>query len=103
MPLTNNNKLHQVRVIVDYAPVSAAQNAIVKVYATNGTLIKISSFSNGLKTTAAGKAQFEISLSDSTIKNVIASITFTDSSKSANFSNPVNVKLDLGQTIQPSS
>jgi hypothetical protein len=103
LPLTNNIKLHQVKVIVDYAPVSATQNAIMKVYATNGTLIKISSFPSGLKTTATGKAQFATSLSDDTIKNVKASIIFTDSSKSANFSNPVNVKLNLGQTIQPTS
>jgi hypothetical protein len=102
LPLTNNTKLHQVKIIVDYAPISAAQNAIMKVYAPNGTLIKISSFPNGLKTTATGKAQFATSFSDNTIKNVIASIMFTDSSKSANFSNPVNVKLNLGQTIPPS-
>jgi hypothetical protein len=103
LPLTNNTNLHQVKVIVDYAPVSAAQNAIMKVYATNGTLIKISSFPSGLKTADTGKAQFATSLSDNTIKNVMASIMFTDSSKSANFSNPVNVKLNLGQAIQPSS
>ncbi|MDP9287766.1 MAG: hypothetical protein M3P08_06150 [Thermoproteota archaeon] len=66
---------------MDYAPISAAQNAIMKVYASNGTLIKTSSFRNGLKTTATGKAQFATSLSDNTIKNVISSIMFTDSSE----------------------
>jgi hypothetical protein len=103
LSLTNNAKLHQIKVIVNYAPISAAQNAIMKVYAPNGTLIKISSFPSGLKTTATGKAQFATSLADDRIKNVMASIMFTDSSKSANFSNPVNVNLNLGQTIQPSS
>jgi hypothetical protein len=103
LPLTNNSKLHQVKVIVDYSPVSATQNAVMKVYAANGTLVKISSLPNGLKTITAGKAQFATSLSDSTIKQVTAHIMFTDTSKVANFSNPLNVKLNLGQTIQQTS
>jgi hypothetical protein len=102
LPLTNNTKLHQVKIIVDYVPISAAQNAIMKVYAPNGTLIKISSFPHGLKTTTAGKTQFATSLSDSTIKQVTAHIMFTDSLRNANFSNPITVKLNLGQIIQPS-
>ena len=73
----NNSKLHQVKVIVDHAPISVAQNAM-KVYAPNGTLIRISSFPSGLKITATGKAQFATSLSDNTIKEVTAHITFTD-------------------------
>lgn len=32
LPLTNNNKLHQVKVIVDYAPISVDQYAYMKVY-----------------------------------------------------------------------
>jgi hypothetical protein len=81
----------------------AAQNAIMKVYASNGTLVKVSSFPHGLKTTAAGKAQFATSISDSTIKQVNAHIMFTDSLRNANFSNPINVKLTLGQIVQPTS
>jgi hypothetical protein len=103
LPLTNNSKLHQVKIIVDYAPISAAQNAIMKVYASNGTLVKVSSFPHGLKTTTAGKAQFATSISDSTIKQVNAHIMFTDSLRNANFSNPINVKLTLGQIVQPTS
>jgi hypothetical protein len=103
LPLTNNSKLHQVKIIVDYAPISAAQNAIMKVYASNGTLVKVSSFSHGLKTTIAGKAQFATSISDSTIKQINAHIMFTDSLINANFSNPINVKLNLGQIVQPTS
>ncbi|MGA9154237.1 MAG: hypothetical protein WBZ36_26955 [Candidatus Nitrosopolaris sp.] len=43
LPLTNNNKLHQVKVIVDYAPVSVGQYAYMKVYGPNKALLKISS------------------------------------------------------------
>ena len=40
LPLTNNSKLDQVKVIVNYAPIAAGQYAFMKVYAPNGTLIK---------------------------------------------------------------
>ena|ERR671925_508335 len=99
----NNSKLHQAKVIVDYSPISAAQNAVMKVYAANGTLVKTSSHPNGLKTTTASKAQFATSLPDITIKQVTANIMFTDSWRNANLSNPISVKLNLGQIIQPST
>ncbi|MGB7956775.1 MAG: hypothetical protein WCF23_22610 [Candidatus Nitrosopolaris sp.] len=51
----------------------------MKVYAPNGTLIRISSFPSGLKTTATSKAQVATSLSDNTRKQVTAHIMFTDS------------------------
>jgi hypothetical protein len=102
LPLTNNTKLDQVKVIVNYAPIAAGHYAFMKVYSPNGTLIKISSSPNGLYTIAPGIAQFATSLSDSTIKQVTAYIMFTDPFKNTNFSNPITVKLNLGQIIQPS-
>ncbi len=101
LPLTNNTKLHQVKVIVKYAPIAAGQYAFMKVYAPNGTLIKITSSPNGVNTISPGLAQFATSLSDSTIKQVTAYIMFTDSFRNTNFSNPITVKLNLGQIIQP--
>jgi hypothetical protein len=56
LPLTNNSKLHQVKIIVDYSPISTGQYAYMKVYAPNGTLIKVSSSPNGVKTVTPGKA-----------------------------------------------
>src|SRR6266487_495250 len=101
LPLTNNTKLDQVKVIVNYAPIAAGQYAFMKVYAPNGTLIKITSSPNGVNTISPGLAQFATSLSDSTIKQVTAYIMFTDSFRNTNFSNPITVKLNLGQIIQP--
>jgi hypothetical protein len=103
LPLTNNSKLDQVKVIVNYVPIAAGKYAFMKVYAPNGTLIKISSSPNGVNTIAPGIAQFATTLSDSTIKQVTTYIMFTDSFRNANFSNPINVKLNLGQIIQPTS
>jgi hypothetical protein len=103
LPLTNNSKLHQVKVIVNYsAPISTGQYAYMKVYAPNGTLIKVSSSPNGVKTVAPGKAQFATTLSDSTVKQVKAYTMFTNSHRSVNYSNPISIMLSLGQTIQPS-
>jgi hypothetical protein len=109
MPLSNNSNLHQVKVIVLYntmpssmIPINAVQNAVMKVYATNGTLLRTTSFPAGLELSATGgKAQLATTLDDSTISNVTASVTITDSSKSLNYSNPLSVSLGLRQQILP--
>jgi hypothetical protein len=101
LPLTNNTKLHQVKVIVDYAPVSVGQYAYMKVYGSNRTLLKISSAPHGVNTIAPGKAQFATTISDSTIRQVSVFIMFTNSIRNANYSNPVNINLNLGHTFQP--
>jgi hypothetical protein len=108
VPLTNNTKLHQVKTIVLYTSnpsimdLRRVQNAVMKVYALNGTLLRTTSYPNGLTLNATnGKAQLATTLMDSTIKNITASVVFTDSSKSANYSNVLSVNLGLGQIIQP--
>jgi hypothetical protein len=102
LPLTNN-KLHQVKVIVYYAPVSVGLYAYMKVYGQNRTLLKISSSPHGVNTIAPGKAQFATTISDGTIKQVLAYIMFTNSLRNANYSNPININLKLGQTLHPPS
>jgi hypothetical protein len=71
-------------------------NAIMHVYASNGTLIKISSFPKGfvIKSTT-GQTQLAAALTKSTIKKVKADVVFTHATKSANFSNPLNIDLNL--------
>jgi hypothetical protein len=101
LPLTNNTKLHQVKVIVEYAPINVGKYAYMKVYGPNRKLLKISSSPHGLDTIAPGKAQFATTISDSTIKQISAYIMFTDSFKNANYSNPIHINLNLGQTLQP--
>jgi len=101
LPLTNNNKLHQVKVIVDYVPISVGQYAYMKVYGPDRTLLKISSSPHGVNTIAPGKAQFATTISDSTIKQVSAYIMFTNSFRDANYSNAININLNLGHTLQP--
>jgi hypothetical protein len=73
----------------------------MKVYGPNRTLLKISSYPYGVNTIVPGKAQFATTISDSTIKQVSAYIMFTDSFRNVNYSNPININLNLGQTLQP--
>src|SRR5215469_16089 len=101
LPLTKNNKLHQVKVIVDYAPIGLGKYAYMKVYGQNKRLLKISSSPQGVDTIAPGKAKFATTISDSTIKQVSAYVMFTDSFRNANYSNPISINLNLGQTLQP--
>src|SRR5215472_4910869 len=70
LPLTKNNKLHQVKVIVDYTPIGLGKYAYMKVYGQNKTLLKISSSPHGVDTIAPGKARFATTISDGTIKQV---------------------------------
>jgi hypothetical protein len=75
-------------------------NAIMHVYAPNGRLIKISSFPKGfvIKSTT-GQTQIATTITNSTIRKVKADAVFTDAAKSTNFSNPLNIDLNLGQKI----
>ena len=73
----------------------------MKVYGPNKTLLKISSSPHGVNTITPGKAKFATTIVDSTIKQVSAYVIFTDSFRNANYSNPMSINLNLGQTLQP--
>ena len=103
LPLTSNNQSHQVKVVVDYyvtdpSIVNQNMNAIMRVYSSNGTLIKISSFPNGfIINSTSGQTQLATTLTNNPVKNVKANVIFTDAAKNANFSAPLSVDLNLGQ------
>jgi hypothetical protein len=106
LPLTSNNQSHQIKVIVNYSVTDPSivndqnMNAIMHVYSSNGTLIKISSFPNGfIINSTSGQTQLATTLTNNTVKNVKAVVMFTNATKNANFSNPLDVNLNLGQKI----
>jgi hypothetical protein len=106
LPLTSNNQSHQIKVIVNYSVTDPSlvndqnMNAIMRVYSSNGTLIKISSFPNGfIINSTSGQTQLATTLTNNTVKNVKAVVMFTNATKNANFSNPLDVNLNLGQKI----
>ncbi|MEP6576131.1 MAG: hypothetical protein ABJB85_06875 [Nitrososphaerota archaeon] len=101
--LTESGK-HQIKAIVNYTVSNsslAAQkiNAIMKVYSVNTTLIKTTSFPNGVVINRTGNLQLLTNMADLT-QNVISVITLTNIDKSLLLSNSLNVPLHLGQSIQ---
>lgn len=107
LPLTSNNQSHQVKVIVNYSVmepsiVNKNMNAIMQLFASNGTLIKTSSFPNGfIINSTSGQSQLATTITDNAVKNVKAVVMFSNATKNANFSNPLSIDLNLGQKIPP--
>jgi hypothetical protein len=75
-------------------------NAVMKVYASNGTLVKTSSYPAGfIAQNLGGKAELKTTLTDQTIKSVTANVMFTDLEKTETISNQLTANLNLTTTL----
>jgi len=100
VPLTNTDA-NQVRVGVEYAVEDESIenekiNAVMKVYAPNGSLIRTTSIPSGF--TAQGDGGVEVlrtTFLDKSMQSILANITFTDLTKKVPVSNVITVNLDL--------
>jgi hypothetical protein len=107
LPLTGNNQSHQVKVTVNYSVtdpsiVNQNMNAIIHVYAANGTLVRSSSFGHGfIINSTSGQTRLATTITDNTVRNVKAIVMLSNATKNANFSNPLSIDLNLGQKIPP--
>jgi hypothetical protein len=73
-------------------------NAVMQVYAPNGTLIRTSSFPNGFVAQASGGIEgLETTIRDRTLQSVTSNVTFRDINKSEILSNDLLVDLTLAQ------
>jgi hypothetical protein len=106
IPTSIINNAHQVKVIVNYtastfnSPIlNKTINAIMKVYASNGTLIKISSFPKGFVATRFGSEQLATTIKDNKIQQLTAVVQFMTEDKLQPLSNAITVKLVFGQKI----
>jgi hypothetical protein len=104
IPLTVGG--NQVNVLVNYTtndPATVGQmiNSVMKVYTTNRTLIKTSSSSEGFVANETGSQRHATTVADSTLRDVIAVVQFTDLAKTIPLSNPLRVDLTLNQTGTP--
>ena len=72
-------------------------NSVMKVYATNGTLIKTSSSANGFVVNQTGSQSHATTITNTTMQNVIAVVQYTNLTKTAPLSNPLQVNLTLTQ------
>jgi hypothetical protein len=104
-PTSTNNKERQIKVIVNYTAsastptINKTINAVMKVYAPNGTLIKTSSFPNGFIVKHSGTAQLATTIKDNRIQHLTAVVQFMTKDKLQPLSNSVMVKLAFGQKM----
>jgi hypothetical protein len=100
MPLTSGAG-NQVSVFATYeinddSIIGQPINALMEVYAQNGTLIRTSSYPNGFIVQSPGGIEgVETTIKDPTIQSVTANLTFTNAEKTEILSNPLTVDLTL--------
>src|SRR5919109_4827439 len=77
---------------------SQTVNAVMEVYAPNGTLIRTSSYPQGFIAQSSGGVEgLETTIRDTTLQNVTANVTFTSADKTEALSNNLRVNLNLGE------
>ena len=100
VPLTNTDA-NQVRVGVEYTIEDESLenemiNAVMKVYAPNGSLIRTTSIPSGFTAQGdGGVEELKTTFLDKSMQSILANITFTDLTKEVPVSNVIAVNLDL--------
>ena len=100
VPLTNTDA-NQVRVGVEYTIEDESIenemiNAVMKVYAPNGSLIRTTSIPSGFSAQGDGGVEvLKTTFLDKSMQSILANITFTDLTKKVLVSNVIAVNLDL--------
>jgi hypothetical protein len=73
-------------------------NAVMEVYAPNGTLIRTSSYPEGFVVQSSGGVEgLETTIKDTTLQSVTANVTFRSADKTEALSNSLRVNLNLGE------
>ena len=102
-PLTNTDA-NQVRVNIEYSVEDESLqnqviNAVMAVFAPNGTLLKTTSFPSGFTAQSDGGTEtLRTTFHDKSLTSVMANVTLTDATKSRSISNVVTINLDLEET-----
>jgi|SRR5215211_4641340 hypothetical protein len=100
---------NQVRVLANYniqnsSIVGQTINAVMKLYTSNGTLIKTSSYPSGfVAQNTNGTAELKSTVEDPTIQSAIANITLTNAAKTEVISNKISTTANLQGASKPSS
>jgi hypothetical protein len=105
---TSPDGVNKIKIVVNYAtqdPMTAHDlvKGVMKVYSSNGTLLKTSSSPTPFPVSASGKLQLTTVLGENTIENITANIVFTNPIRTEIVSNELPVKLDLFRGITSSS
>ena len=91
-------KLTTTYLVSDPATVGKQISATMKIYTSNGTLIKTTSIPNGFKVDKTGFQQFVTSLPNSTLQSITTIVLFTDLNKTSPLSNSLTNNLVLNKT-----
>ncbi len=91
-----NNKINTTS---DAAGLNNTINAVMKVYSINGTLLKTSSYPQGFNYKNTESIKLATNIADKSIETVTAVIQLTNLEKTQLLSDPLTIKLDLGQVI----
>src|SRR5215218_7560637 len=100
---------NQVRVLANYniqnsSIVGQTINAVMKLYTSNGTLIKTSSYPSGfVAQNTNGTAELKTNVEDPAIQSAIANITLTNAAKTEVISNEISTTANLQGASKPSS
>jgi hypothetical protein len=70
-------------------------NGVMKVYASNGTLVKYSSFPNGFLANKSGVVEFKTTLKDPNLTDIVVNVTMYDIGKKNTLSNTITSKSSL--------
>ena len=101
--LPSGKNIQQVKLTTTYSVSDSATigkeiSGTMKIFSSNGTLIKTTSIPNGFKVDKTGFQQFVTSLPNSAIQNITTVVLFTDLNKTAPLSNSINADLILNKT-----
>ena len=102
IPLTNTNA-NQVKVNVEYSLENEKMenqiiNAVMEVYASNGTLVRTSTASGFTLQSDGGAQVLRTTLHDKSLQSVSIKIVFTDLTKKTPLSNAITDDLELEET-----
>ncbi len=76
-----------------------SMNAVMKVYSTNGTLLKTTSFPSGFNYNGSESVKLATNIVDKSIETVTAVVQLTNLEKTQQLSDLITIKLSLGQVI----
>jgi hypothetical protein len=74
-------------------------NAVMKIYSINGTLLKTSSYPQGFNYNSTESIKLATNIADKSIETITAVIQLTNLEKTQPLSDPLTIKLGLGQLI----
>ena len=103
----NDTGNYQIKVFVDYSVTDPALigqkiNAIMKVYSSDGSLLKTTSFPGGFPVNKTGSTYLLTSIPVSPAQNITTETVFTDLNKTNLLSNPVKTTPHMTDLIKSS-